>query len=146
MLGIYASYLIKRGIRLPFLSLLVENVERKHEAILPGKGALVFFLGAVILMVLFKEPAIIVGALCVSVYGDAASTIIGINFGKHKISGPKTMEGTIGGIFVSTAALLLLFEWPIALTASTVGMLAELLPGDDSLTIPLVTAIILTLL
>ncbi len=146
LLGLVGSYLLKSGLRIPILFNLVQIVERKYEKTLPGKGAFMFFLGAIILMFFFKEQAIVVGALCVAVYGDAASTIFGIRFGRHRIAGKKTLEGTLGGILVSLFFLGMLFEWWVALIAAVVGMLAELLPIDDNITIPIVAAAVLTLL
>jgi len=113
---------------------------------LPGKGALMFFLGAILLMLLFKNPLIVVGALCVAIYGDAGSTIIGIRFGKHQLVNKKTLEGSLGGVLVSLIFLTWLFEWPIALLTAIIGMSAELLPVDDNFTIPIASATILTLL
>lgn len=146
LIGLVGSYLLKSGLQIPLLSNLVQIVERKYEKTLPGKGAFMFFLGAIILMFFFKEQAIVVGALCVAVYGDAASTIVGIKFGKHRIAGKKTLEGTLGGILIALLFLGVLFEWWVALIAAAVGMLAELLPIDDNITIPIVAAVALTLL
>jgi dolichol kinase len=87
-----------------------------------------------------------VGALCVAVYGDAASTVFGLGLGKLRTVGKKTIEGTLGGVLASVVFLGFLFEWWVALAAAVAGMLAELLPLDDSFTIPIVSAIALTLL
>tara|TARA_Y100000310_G_scaffold335413_1_gene417410 strand:+ start:356 stop:853 length:498 start_codon:yes stop_codon:yes gene_type:complete len=144
--GVIASYLLRRGIILPGLFHMVGLVEREHEKELPGKGALIFFLGAIFLMLIFKEQLIVIGALCVAVYGDAASTLFGLRFGKHRIAGKKTIEGVLGGILVSLLFLGVLFEPWIALVTAITGMVSELLPFDDSFTIPLTAAIVLTLL
>ncbi len=146
LIGVISSYFIGRGFELPLLIPIVQRVERGHETGIPGKGALIFFMGAIVLMLLFREQAIVAGALTVAVFGDAASTLFGIKFGKHRIAGKKTLEGTIGGIIVSALFLGVLFELWIAIAAAIAGMAAELLPMDDSISIPLATAIVLTLL
>ena len=145
-IGMIASYLIIKGVRLPGLEPIVNRAQREHEKEIPGKGALMLFFGAVVLMALFWDKAIVVGALGVAVYGDAASTLFGIKFGNHRLVGKKTVEGTLGGILVSLLFLGLLFEWWVALIAAIAGMAAELLPFDDSLTMPIAVAIALTLL
>ncbi|MBN2067570.1 MAG: phosphatidate cytidylyltransferase [Candidatus Diapherotrites archaeon] len=145
-IGLLVSFLIKRGAKIPVVMQVVERVERDYEKRLPGKGALLFFLGAIILMLLFQEKMVVLGALCVAVYGDAASTVFGIAFGRHRIAGKKTIEGTVGGIAASFAFLQLLFPWDIALAAAVIGMLAELLPFDDNFTIPIAVAAALTIL
>ena len=145
-IGLLVSVLLKRGIRIPLLLHIVQRVERDYEKHLPGKGALLFFLAAIITIVLFREKAIVLGALGVAVYGDAASTVFGLRFGKHKIAMKKTLEGTIGGIAASLFFLSFLFQWSIALAAAVIGMLAELLPFDDNFTIPITSGIVLTIL
>jgi len=82
----------------------------------------------------------------VAVFGDAASTVFGLKFGKHKIAGKKTLEGTLGGIAASAFFLLFIFQWPVALAAATIGMIAELLPFDDNFTIPIAVGIMLAIL
>ena len=144
--GLVFSHLIKRGVKIPLFFQVVQRVERDYERHLPGKGALLFFLGAIALMVLFQERMTVLGALCVAVYGDAASTVFGIRFGKHPLVGKKTAEGTVAGIAVSFLFLQLLFPMHIAFAAAAIGMLAELLPWDDNFTIPLATAVTLRIL
>ncbi len=144
--GLFVSFLLKRGVRIPLLLHIVQQVERDYEKHLPGKGALLFFLAALITIFLFQEKAIVLGALGVAVYGDAASTVFGLRFGKHKIAGKKTLEGTIGGIAASLFFLSFLFQWPIALATAVIGMLAELLPFDDNFTIPITAGFILAIL
>jgi len=146
-LGLLFSYAIKKGLRVPLLIQVVEKVERGYEKHLPGKGALLFFLGAIITMVLFwQSRAIVLGALCVAVFGDAASTVFGLRFGRHALVGKKTLEGTVGGIAVSLFFLSFLFQWQIALIAAVIGMLAELLPFDDNFTIPVAVGLTLSIL
>ncbi len=145
--GLAVSYAIKKGLKIPGLMSVLKRVERDYEKHLPGKGALLFFAGAIMAMVLFgQNQNIVLGALGVAVFGDAASTIVGITVGKHRLVGKKTLEGTIGGILASFFFLSFLFQWQIALAASLFGMLAELIPIDDNFTIPLATGAVLTIL
>jgi len=144
--GLVLSWLIKKGARIPVILPIVKKVERDYEKRLPGKGALLFFLGAIITMLLFGQQNIVLGALCLAVYGDAASTVVGIKFGRHKLIGKKTLEGTLGGIAVGFFFLAFIFHWPVALIAALVGMLAELLPFDDNFTIPLAVGLALSIL
>lgn len=144
--GFFFSYLLKKGVGIPILLHIVQRVERDYERHLPGKGALLFFLGTIITMLLFQQQNIILGALCVAVYGDAASTVFGMRFGKHRIAGKKTLEGTLGGIATSFFFLSFIFQWQLALAAAAIGMLAELLPFDDNFTIPIAVGLTLTIL
>jgi len=141
--GIALAFAIKKGIRIPGANLVVERVERENEKHAPGKAAIMFLTGAIGTIVIFQRPEIILGAMIVAVYGDAASTIIGTRFGRHKIAGKKTLEGTIGGIAASLVFLSFLYPLPTAAAAATIGMLAELLPIDDNFTIPAAAGTIL---
>lgn len=144
--GLVLSYAIKKGVRIPLICNVVDCVERHYEKELPGKGALFFFLGAIITIVLFWQPRIVLGALCVAVYGDAASTVFGVKFGKHKLVGKKSLEGTVAGILIAGFFLSFLFQLHIAFIAAIAGMLAELLPFDDNFTIPIAVGAVLTIL
>jgi len=143
LIGAVISFLIMKGSNVPIFSQIVETIGRGSEKELPGQGALFFFLGAIILMALFNEQHIVVGALIVSVYGDGFSTIIGKTFGRKKLPNNKTLEGSMAGIIVSALLLGLLFPPHAAIATAVIGMLAELLPIDDNLTIPVVSAVVL---
>ena len=143
VIGLAISYTIKKGVKIPGLMSVVKRVERDYEKHLPGKGALLFFAGAIVTMVLFQRQEVVLGALIVAIYGDAASTVIGIRFGKHRIADKKTIEGTIGGIITSLVFLSFIYPIPIAAAAAITGMLAELLPIDDNFTIPIAVGTIL---
>ena len=75
------------------------------------------------------------------------ATLAGIHFGKHRITNGKSFEGTVAGILVNTAALLILISPLQAFAASLVAGIVELVsPVDDNLTIPVCICILLTLM
>ena len=145
-IGLMLSMLVRVGVKADMLESLLKKVQRDYEKHFTGFGALMFFLGMVLLLFFFQRMEVIIGALVVSVYGDAASTLVGKAVGKHKIVGNYTLEGTLGGIIFSFALLSFLFPLHIALIVSVAGMLAELLPIDDNLSIPIVAGTVLSLL
>ena len=144
--GLVFSYAIKKGAKIPVLTHIVQRVERDYEKHLPGKGALLFFLAAIITIPLFQRQEIVLGALCAVVYGDSASTVFGKKFGRHIIAGKRTWEGTTAGFLAALFFLSFLFPLQIAIATALIGMLAELLPFDDNFTIPIVTGLVLLLL
>jgi len=78
---------------------------------------------------------------------DSITTIAGVRFGKTRIYNHKSLEGTLAGIAVTTAALCLLVPPMAALATAAVTGLAELLsPVDDNLVIPVVACLVLTAL
>ncbi len=129
----------------PFLRDAVRHVQRGKETI-PGEGALFFVLGIALVAWLFSNETNVLGAIIALTFQDAFSTLIGIHWGRNRIMERKTLEGAVGGFAVCFIALGLIFSWPIALAAALVATLVELLPLNDSLSIPLAVGIILHVL
>lgn len=146
LIGIIVSLILVKGHNIPIISPVVKEVEREHEKEWPGKGAILFFLAAIIVILLFQNQIVVLGALSALIYGDSASTIFGIKFGKHKIVGKRTLEGTIAGMLAMLPFLFAIVSIPVAIATAIVSMLAELLPINDNFSIPIAAAIVLTIL
>lgn len=144
--GAVLAWLVLRGMQLPFIHLALQVSERGHEKHIPGFGAFKFVSSVALLTFLFSEQRVVLGALLVLAYGDSFSTWVGKNFGKIKTPGNRTLEGSAAGILASFLILLPFFDPFTALVTALLGMLAEYLPFDDNYTIPLVSAVVLTLL
>lgn len=118
---------------------LINSLERE-KAIGYYDGAILFFLGIGVSLLIFPLKIAILSIIVLSV-GDSFSTLIGVHFGKHKtkINPPKSYEGTVGGLVASFLVCLFFTNPLIALIASGVGMLMELLPIriNDNVLMPL---------
>ena len=125
---------------------IVELVERDNESHLPGKAAFMLLFGIALTLFLFPDKTIAAAAIIALTYGDSASTIIGKKFGKTKTDANRTVEGSIAGIAATFFFLMLFLKPNIAMTTAIIAMLAEYLPVDDNLSIPLVTATALSFL
>jgi dolichol kinase len=143
LLGLIISMLIKTGYKIPLFYQIVQKVEREHEKEWPGQGAILFFISAIIVMLVFQSQLIVLGALAALIYGDSASTVFGIKFGKHKLIGKRTVEGTVAGILAMLPILIVLFPIQVAVITAIIAMAAELLPINDNFTIPIAAAIVL---
>lgn len=147
VLGIIVSLVIKHKTKIPYLCGIVECVERENEKQLPGKAAIMFFISAIILLFLFSDNiTIVLASLSVQVFADAFAAIIGINFGKHKILGKKTLEGSTACFITALLCLNYFYPIQIAIIAALVATIIELIPLDDNLWVPLFTATALKLL
>jgi dolichol kinase len=142
-LGYIASYSYKKGFKIPILTQVINSAEREKDKLFPGRGAIRFFTGSFLSLLIFRNrPDIVVASIIVLSLGDSASTLAGVTFGKHKIfyNKDKSFEGFLGGLIASVAGLLILTPLPIpvVLGASFAGLLFESLPLglDDNLTIP----------
>ena len=123
---------------------IYKNFERKES--FPMRGAIMFYLGAFLTLLIFSEQ-IAAAVIAVLAIGDSVSTLVGKNFGRHKIFEKKTLEGSLG-FFVSAAAVLLFFVSPErAIFAALVSALAEaFLKIDDNISVPLSAAIALAII
>lgn len=143
------SYCETRRIRIPIFDSILRELERPREvAEFPGRGAVFYFLGILLALMLFEDK-IAYSAIIVTTVGDSASTMVGLNYGKNKLpyNREKSIEGTIAGFIAAFLALNLLLPPIYAALASFVGLLFESLPIplDDNITIPLSVGILLTL-
>ena len=123
---------------------IYKKFERKES--FPMRGAILFYFGAFLTLLFFPEQIASAG-IAVLAIGDSASTLIGKKFGKHKISGNKTLEGSLG-FFISAAAVLLFLVSPErAIIAALVGAFVEaFVKIDDNISVPISAAIALSII
>ena len=101
----------------------------------------VFFISATIIVFGAFDYPIAMLALLLTVFGDLASALVGIKFGRHKMFKSKTWEGFFAGLAINVlVGYLFLPQFPIvflamALVASVVEVLTNKL--DDNITVPL---------
>lgn len=135
------------------------RLERK-EVPRPFVGAIWFFFSFGIIFYFFPmEPYNIASVLgLILAIGDSLSTLIGLHFGRHIITGNKTWEGSIV-FFIAALLVSLIFLPPIiSLLAAIIATLLELVPDikglykykkkgyiDDNILVPVITGIILLL-
>lgn len=141
----------KRGINIPLMSLVLDNCERPdviEER--PAKGALLFFVGSMASLILFKNNLNIVSAsIIILAMGDSVSTLIGKKFGKHKIpyNKMKSIEGSFSGFVFALLGAQIFVKFPIAIIGAFSAMFAESLPIsiDDNISIPIISGMIMTI-
>jgi dolichol kinase len=134
---------IKGRLRLTFLEKNIKEKERKAPT-----GSFFFLLGAMATLALFNERAA-VPALFILAVSDPLSSLVGRHFGKTRFLG-KSLEGTCV-FFLSSLAVLLFFSLSLShiLLVALAATAAELFtrkPLDDNVSIPIVSAAVLTLL
>jgi len=118
---------------------------RKNEA---NKitGTAPYVLGIALTLLLYRTD-IATAAICFLAFGDVAATTVGERYGRTKISGEKSLEGTLAfvaaavlsGILLNFAGIHLLHG--LVLTGSIIAAGVELLPlpVNDNLVIPVVS-------
>jgi dolichol kinase len=105
---------------------------------------------------LFSPRAITLSVLCLAV-GDPAAGYVGRRWGRVRLIGRRTLEGSLAFAVTATLSASALLSWAhadvqgalwVASAAGCAGALAELLSGrwlDDNLTVPLAAAAAATL-
>jgi phytol kinase len=141
-MGIILVDLILRGYTLPLVSRIVRYVDRADP--LPGRGALFFVVGALTCIILFPKPVVVPALIAVTVL-DGVATLFGIRYGRIRIFGNKTLEGTLSGVILTVVVLVPFLSLLMAISVSVIAGLIELFaPVDDNLLIPFCVCVVLT--
>ena len=128
------------------LDFFLSKMERRVA--IPGKGALMFLLGAILALAFSKTTSFAVAVLLIFAFGDGASTLVGIR-GEHRIfyNRRKTWEGTIAFFLVASVVSVFLLGFSALLVSAVLAVVESLpLPFDDNFTITAVGAILSYLL
>jgi dolichol kinase len=134
---------IKGCISLAFVAPLLKEKETK------GPTGCLFYLISCLATILLFDKRVASASIFVLAISDPLSAIIGSKWGRRSLQG-KSAEGTSAFFF---SALLVLacfsFKWPGLILAAGAATAAELFSSkfvDDNLTIPIVTALVLSML
>lgn len=110
---------------------------REHNNV---TGTVFFIIGTIIAFAVF-EYGVAMLALLLTVFGDLASALVGIKWGKHKIFRNKTLEGFLAGLAANLlVGFLFMPELPLVFVSMAgVASFVELTTNklDDNLTVPL---------
>jgi dolichol kinase len=142
---VVASFLYQRY-NIVFLTWLFRRFDRPSSRF-TAKGAITFFVGTFIAVLLFAPLYAALSILVLSI-SDSLATIAGHYAGKHVLFQKKTFEGTLT-FFVCAFAILVFFVAPtkaalVALIAAATELITP--PNlDDNITIPFITGLLLSL-
>jgi diacylglycerol kinase (CTP) len=120
-------------------------------------GMTYLFLGAAFLLIMNQKHVVTLTLLFVA-FGDPVASFFGIRFGKDRILGNKTLQGTMAAFVLCTTISALYYYFNNIMTerllivaplSGLIGALAELLPIgklDDNFSFPVLGSILLYLL
>jgi len=130
--------------QIPFFSTIFRLAKREDDEI----GFVYFFMGIIITLYFFQfNMAIANAAILILLFGDSASTLIGMRFGKIKLpfQANKTIEGSLAFLVVGFLAGLTQLPILPAFLGAFAGSLTEAYsPIDDNIPIPLVAAVVMS--
>jgi dolichol kinase len=152
---LFAGYVIsschKKGMRIPIISRMLDLCERPEMLKkFPGKGALSFFTGSLLVVLLFKSwLSIAAASIIILALGDSTSTLIGKKFGKRLLfyNKKKSLEGSIAGFVIAFFGASFIVPPLVAMIGALVGTVTESLPLkiDDNIAIPLTSSLAMLL-
>lgn len=128
-------------------------VMRQHE-VEHVSGASYLFLGALFLL-LYQDSHILTLTLLFLAFGDPVASFFGIRFGKDKIIGNKTLQGTMASLVVCTLIAFVYYYTHNIMTerllivaplSGAIGAASELIPVgklDDNFTFPIICSVLL---
>ena len=140
----HISYLGK--IYYTFFDIVTREIEQKRNNV---TGASYYLLGCLIVVYFFQDINIIISSLLIMSISDSFAALIGVKYGKTKIYGKKSLEGSFS-FFVSTIIILYMFMNNLSpfeyIYISLLITLVELFSFhriNDNLTIPVFAALAL---
>ena len=111
-----------------------------------------YFLAGTALAILFFSKSIAICVLLFTVFGDAASAIIGTKYGSIKLVRKKSFQGSLAFLAICLLVGFLLGNLPglilpflLILIGALVATIVELIPIpiDDNLTVPVITGVVM---
>jgi dolichol kinase len=135
--------LIAREKFIPILGHALNMLEREENKQFPGINLLFFIISSLIVLLFFPRMIALASIAILSI-GDPAAGFVGRNFGRLKIAGKKTLEGTSAGIIFSLLFASLFVPVYIALAGAVAGLFFELfsfkiggIDVDDNFIVPI---------
>ncbi len=137
---------------LKFFGVIMRRSEKHRLA-----GTTFLFVGVLLLILLFPRPVVILSLLFLA-FADPVASAIGVLYGKDRLIGRKTLQGSaaafvvcflLSAIYFLTNELMLERWFVVSILCGLSGALAELIPIgklDDNFTFPLLSALSLWLL
>lgn len=152
----FELYRVRHGIPIKEAEALARPLVRPHEE--RGIGAHVFFAAGAFVAVLAYPAAIAIAALLMSTLADGGAAVIGKRWGRHRLSGEKTLEGSLALFLIAFVIALTIFTTfqrglpaigpanalMLALLGAGAAACVELAPINDNLSIPIFAGFVMT--
>jgi phytol kinase len=141
--------MVHRKREVPVIGWFLRTFDRQEDiASIPGRGALFFAIGFLLVLALFPRDMAL-ASITIFVLGDSISPLVGMHAGRipHPLSEKKFVEGNIAGFLFAFAGAMLFVPIPEAFVASALSMAVEAVDTvkgrriEDNVTIPLVAGL-----
>ena len=127
-----------------FFFRIFASLLRTHER----KGAMTgatYYLISTFLCVFFFAKTLAIVCLFFMILGDLVAALVGKKWGRTKILGKKSLEGSTACFVVCVAVALVKLNPIVAIVGALVATIVELIPFpvDDNLTVPLISGVVM---
>lgn len=127
----------------------------RREELKSVSGNSFYVLGLLTIVLFFPKPIVLLSILFLAI-GDPVAAVFGTLYGKHKIIGKKSLEGSAANFLFSTVASILFGVFYLHLAGTSllwlgvlgglVSVAAELFPApvDDNFSIPVFSSLLIS--
>jgi dolichol kinase len=134
-----------RGHPVPIITPFTLRMSRPEET----AGLIVrpiYLAGGIILALLLFPRIISYASIGIAAVGDPAAAYFGGKYGRRRLTGRKTLEGSIAGLIAALFLASLIVSPLVALAGSAGAMVMEVIRiPDDNLTMPIAAGALMTL-
>ena len=130
-----------------FFSRIFKPLLRTHERKGAMTGATYYLISAFLCILLFHKTFAIV-CIFFMILGDMAAALVGKKWGRTKLLGRKSLEGSAACFIVCAVIALVKLNPVIAIVGALVATIVELIPFpiDDNLTVPLISGAVMQMM
>ena len=120
---------------------------RSHEKEGAITGA-TYYITGVLLCIMIFEKRVAMACILFIILGDTAAALVGKRWGRTKLIGSKSLEGSAACFIVCMLITLFWIHPIVGITGAFFATLTELLPLriDDNLTVPLISGAVMQLM
>ena len=127
-----------------FFFQIFASLLRTHERKGAMTGATYYLISAFLCIFFFAKTLAIV-CIFFMILGDLAAALVGKKWGRTKLLGKKSLEGSTACFFVCVVIALVKLNPIVAIVGALVATIVELIPFpiDDNLTVPLISGAVM---
>jgi len=131
-----------------YFALILTPIIREHEVKGGFTGASYILTTALMAIIFFPKP-IAIAAMMFIIIGDTAAALVGRKYGRHRLKGKKTVEGSAACFITLFLVSFFIPGLPtlVAFTGAVTATVAEAISGkiDDNLTVPVSSGLVMLL-